>query len=210
MAIKNMSIEVWLAYLATAIVFSFAPGSGTVNSISNGMVHGFRKSLASIAGLQLGMSVHILLVGVGLGAIVAQSAALFTAIKWVGAAYLVWLGIQKWREHSAIDISTSNKAVSAQTLFRQAVLVNLTNPKTIVFLVALFPQFLSPTEPQLPQIAILGITTLVVDGCVMLFYVTLAAKLSRYIRSARVMNRLNRVFGSMFIGCGALLASSQA
>ncbi|MFB1077286.1 LysE family transporter, partial [Photobacterium damselae] len=97
-----------------------------------------------------------------------------------------------------------------QTLFRQAVLVNLTNPKTIVFLVALFPQFLSPTEPQLPQIAILGITTLVVDGCVMLFYVTLAAKLSRYIRSARVMNRLNRVFGSMFISCSALLASAQA
>ncbi|WP_060990074.1 homoserine/homoserine lactone efflux protein [Photobacterium leiognathi] len=205
-----MSIDVWLAYLLAAIVFSFAPGSGTVNSISNGMVYGWRKSLASIIGLQLGMAVHIILVGVGLGAIVAGSELAFTVIKWLGAVYLVWLGIQKWREKSALSLAERDTTVSAATLFKRAIFVNLTNPKTIVFLVALFPQFINPLVPQLPQLLILGITTLVVDGCVMLFYVLLASRFTRYIRSTTVMTRLNRLFGSMFIGCGALLALARA
>lgn len=205
-----MSIEVWLAYLATAVVFSLAPGSGTVNSISNGMVYGWRKSLASILGLQVGLAFHILLVGVGLGAIVAQSEAAFTLIKWVGVIYLLWLGIQKWRERASLDLTAKTVQASAWQLFRQAVLVNLTNPKTIVFLVALFPQFLNPVEPQLLQLAVLGITTVVIDTVVMLFYVTLASKLTVYIRSAKVMSGLNRLFGSMFIGCGALLATARA
>ncbi|PSW04983.1 homoserine/homoserine lactone efflux protein [Photobacterium lipolyticum] len=205
-----MSIDVWLAYLATAVVFSFAPGSGTVNSISNGMVYGFRKSLASIAGLQIGLAFHIILVGIGLGALVAQSALAFTVIKWVGVGYLLWLGLQKWREKATFEVKTKTEPVSGWLLFRQAVMVNLTNPKTIVFLVALFPQFLNPAEPQIVQITVLGITTVAIDTCVMLCYVTLASRLTGYIRSSRVMNTLNRVFGSMFIGCGALLASARA
>ncbi|KJG09674.1 homoserine transporter [Photobacterium kishitanii] len=205
-----MSVEIWLAYVVAAIVFSFAPGSGTVNSISNGMVYGWRKSLASIVGLQLGMAVHIVLVGVGLGALVAQSALAFTVIKWVGVGYLVWLGIQKWREQSTLAIENVDKSVTSGCLFRRAVLVNLTNPKTIVFLVALFPQFINATQPQLPQLLILGVTTLVIDACVMMFYVCLASRFTSYIRSATVMTRLNRIFGSMFIGCGALLALARA
>ncbi|MCD9466092.1 homoserine/homoserine lactone efflux protein [Photobacterium iliopiscarium] len=205
-----MSVEIWLAYVVAAIVFSFAPGSGTVNSISNGMVYGWRKSLASIVGLQLGMAVHIILVGVGLGTLVAQSAVAFSLIKWIGAAYLIWLGIQKWREHNALSIENVDQSVTAGCLLRRAVLVNLTNPKTIVFLVALFPQFINATQPQLPQLLILGMTTLVIDACVMLFYVCLASRFTHYIRSASVMTRLNRIFGSMFIGCGALLALARA
>lgn len=205
-----MNIEVWLAYLATAVVFSIAPGSGTVNSISNGMVYGFRKSLASIVGLQAGLAFHIILVGIGLGAVVAQSAMAFLVIKWVGVIYLVWLGVQKWQEKAVINLDTPADNVSAQSLFRQAVLVNMTNPKTIVFLVALFPQFINQNEPQMMQFIILGATTVLVDTCVMLCYVSLASKLTGYIRSSRVMNTLNRVFGSMFIGCGALLASARA
>ncbi|KLV07374.1 homoserine transporter [Photobacterium aquae] len=205
-----MSVEMWLAYLATAIVFSFAPGSGTVNSISNGMVYGWRKSLASILGLQIGLTVHIVLVGVGLGALVAQSAAAFTLIKWVGGAYLIWLGIQKWRDRASLAVGNRDLGVSGWQLCRQAVLVNLTNPKTVVFLVALFPQFIDPSQPQLSQLLVLGVTTVAVDALVMLTYVTLASRLAGYIRSDRVMSSLNRVFGSMFIGCGALLATAKA
>lgn len=205
-----MSVEVWFAYVIAAIVFSFAPGSGTVNSISNGMVYGWRKSLASIAGLQLGMAIHIVLVGVGLGALVAQSALAFTVIKWVGVVYLIWLGIQKWREQNVLALENVDKSINARRLFQRAVLVNLANPKTIVFLVALFPQFINATQPQLPQLLILGMTTLVIDACVMLFYVCLASHFTRYIRSTTVMMRLNRIFGSMFIGCGALLALARA
>ncbi|MBW3698556.1 homoserine/homoserine lactone efflux protein [Vibrio sp. T187] len=205
-----MDTHVWLAYVVTAIVFSLAPGSGTVNSISNGLSYGTRKSLASIAGLQIGLIFHIALVGAGIGALVAQSALAFTIIKWVGVVYLVWLGIQKWRDRSSLVAQQSGEGLSSWSLMRNAVLINLTNPKSIVFLVALFPQFLDPTQPQLPQLLVLGITTVIIDGIVMLGYTSLASQMGRYIRSDKVMGKINKVFGGMFMGCGALLAAAKA
>ncbi|EKO3492288.1 homoserine/homoserine lactone efflux protein [Vibrio fluvialis] len=205
-----MDTHVWLAYVATAIVFSLAPGSGTVNSISNGLSYGTRKSLASIAGLQIGLAIHIMLVGAGIGALVAQSALAFTIIKWVGAVYLVWLGIQKWRDRSSLVADAATQTLSAGTLLRKAVLINLTNPKSIVFLVALFPQFLEPARDQMTQLLVLGITTVTIDSFVMLGYTSLASQMGRFIRSDRIMRKINRVFGSMFMGCGALLAAAKA
>ncbi|MCE7636663.1 homoserine/homoserine lactone efflux protein [Vibrio fluvialis] len=205
-----MDTHVWLAYVATAIVFSLAPGSGTVNSISNGLSYGTRKSLASIAGLQIGLAIHIMLVGAGIGALVAQSALAFTIIKWVGAVYLVWLGIQKWRDRSSLVADAATQTLSAGTLLRKAVLINLTNPKSIVFLVALFPQFLDPARDQMTQLLVLGITTVTIDSFVMLGYTSLASQMGRFIRSDRIMRKINRVFGSMFMGCGALLTAAKA
>ncbi|MBY7859541.1 homoserine/homoserine lactone efflux protein [Vibrio fluvialis] len=205
-----MDTHVWLAYVATAIVFSLAPGSGTVNSISNGLSYGTRKSLASIAGLQIGLAIHIMLVGAGIGALVAQSVLAFTIIKWVGAVYLVWLGIQKWRDRSSLVADAATQTLSAGTLLRKAVLINLTNPKSIVFLVALFPQFLDPARDQMTQLLVLGITTVTIDSFVMLGYTSLASQMGRFIRSDRIMRKINRVFGSMFMGCGALLAAAKA
>jgi len=205
-----MDIHVWLAYLVTAVVFSLAPGSGTVNSISNGLSYGTRKSLAAIAGLQIGLSIHIILVGAGIGALVAQSALAFSIIKWVGAAYLVWLGIQKWRDRGSLSTASTDDSLSGLTLMKNAVLINLTNPKSIVFLVALFPQFIDPTQNQVTQLLVLGVTTVVIDAMVMLGYTSLASQMGRFIRSEKVMSKINRVFGSMFVGCGALLATAKA
>ena len=205
-----MDMHVWLAYVVTAVVFSLAPGSGTVNSISNGLSYGTRKSLAAIAGLQIGLTLHIILVGAGIGALVAQSATAFTVIKWVGAAYLVWLGIQKWRDKSGLTTHTQGEALSGTKLMSNAVLINLTNPKSIVFLVALFPQFIDPAKDQLTQLAVLGVTTVVIDSIVMLGYTSLAAQMGRFIRSDKIMSKINKVFGSMFVGCGALLAAAKA
>lgn len=205
-----MDIHVWLAYLVTAVVFSLAPGSGTVNSISNGLSYGTRKSLAAIAGLQIGLSIHIILVGAGIGALVAQSALAFSIIKWVGAAYLVWLGIQKWRDRGSLSTASTDDLLSGLTLMKNAVLINLTNPKSIVFLVALFPQFIDPTQNQVTQLLVLGVTTVVIDAMVMLGYTSLASQMGRFIRSEKVMSKINKVFGSMFVGCGALLATAKA
>ncbi|MCG9685060.1 homoserine/homoserine lactone efflux protein [Vibrio sp. Isolate23] len=205
-----MDMHVWLAYVVTAVVFSLAPGSGTVNSISNGLSYGTRKSLSAIAGLQIGLALHIVLVGAGIGALVAQSATAFTVIKWVGAAYLVWLGIQKWRDTSGLATATEGQSLSGKTLMRNAVLINLTNPKSIVFLVALFPQFIDPAKDQLTQLVVLGVTTVVIDSIVMLGYTSLASQLGRFIRSDKIMSKINKVFGSMFVGCGALLAAAKA
>ena len=205
-----MEWHVWLAYVATAIVFSLAPGSGTVNSISNGLSYGTRKSLGAIIGLQIGLTFHIVLVGAGIGALVAQSAMAFSIIKWVGAVYLVWLGIQKWRDHSSLATQRDDAPRTGLSLMYSAIAINLTNPKSIVFLVALFPQFINPSQPQLIQFVILGVTTVVIDAFVMLGYTTLASQMGRYIRSERMMAKINKLFGSMFIGCGALLAAAKS
>jgi homoserine/homoserine lactone efflux protein len=205
-----MDLHVWLAYVATAIIFSLAPGSGTVNSISNGLSYGIRKSLFAIAGLQLGLGLHILLVGVGIGALVAQSVLAFSVIKWVGVAYLVWLGIQKWRDAGNPLRENIQLSHNPWAMLRKSMLINLTNPKSIVFLVALFPQFIQPEQPQAIQFVILGITTVAIDTLVMLTYTSLASKLGRWARSEHVMRRLNKVFGSAFLGCGALLAVAKA
>ncbi len=205
-----MDTHVWLAYVVTAIVFSLAPGSGTVNSISNGLSYGTRKSLGAIVGLQIGLAIHIVLVGAGIGALVAQSATAFAVIKWVGAAYLVWLGIQKWRDTSSLVTPETHKTMSGKSLLYKAILINLTNPKSIVFLVALFPQFIDPAKDQLTQLLVLGVTTVVIDACVMLGYTSLAAQMGRFIRSDKIMGKINKVFGSMFMGCGALLAAAKS
>jgi len=205
-----MDTHVWLAYVVTAILFSLAPGSGTVNSISNGLSYGTRKSLAAIVGLQLGLAFHIMLVGAGIGALVAQSAMAFSVIKWVGAAYLVWLGVQKWRDRSSMMTNATAQMQTSWSLLRRAVLINLTNPKSIVFLVALFPQFIDPTQDQFIQLLVLGVTTVTIDSIVMLGYTSLAARMGRFIRSESVMSKINRVFGSMFIGCGALLSVAKS
>ncbi len=101
--------------------------------------------------------------------------------------------------------------MSGMALLYKAILINLTNPKSIVFLVALFPQFIDPAQDQLTQLLVLGVTTVVIDACVMLGYTTLAAQMGRFIRSDKIMGgKINKVFGSMFMGCGALLAAAKS
>nr|NMN90179.1 homoserine/homoserine lactone efflux protein [Brenneria salicis ATCC 15712 = DSM 30166] len=189
-----MTIDWWLTYLLTTFILSLSPGSGAINTMSTGISHGYRGTVASICGLQVGLSIHIVLVGIGLGALLANSVLAFDILKWLGAAYLIWLGIQQWRR---------------RRLFKRAVLVNLTNPKSIVFLAALFPQFIMPHEPQAAQYMVLGMTTVVVDVLVMIGYATLATRISGWLKGPRQMQTLNRIFGSLFVLIGALLATAR-
>jgi len=204
-----MTIQWWLAYLLTTSILSLSPGSGAINTMSTGISHGYRGAAASICGLQVGLATHILLVGIGLGALFSQSVLAFEALKWAGAAYLVWLGIQQWRSAGAIDLQAVTKAMPRRRLFKRAVLVNLTNPKSIVFLAALFPQFIIPHQPQAMQYVVLGVTTVVVDIIVMIGYATLAQRIAAWIKGPKQMKLLNRLFGGMFIAVGALLASAR-
>jgi len=204
-----MTIQWWLAYLLTTSILSLSPGSGAINTMSTGISHGYRGAVASISGLQVGLAAHILLVGIGLGALFSQSVLAFEVLKWAGAGYLVWLGIQQWRSAGAIDLQAVARAMPRRKLFKRAVLVNLTNPKSIVFLAALFPQFIIPGQPQAMQYLVLGVTTVVVDIIVMIGYATLAQRIAVWIRGPKQMKLLNRLFGGMFIAVGALLASAR-
>ncbi len=204
-----MTLDWWLTYLLTTSILSLSPGSGAINTMSTGISHGYRGAVASIAGLQLGLSIHIVLVGIGLGALVSQSLLAFEILKWCGAAYLIWLGICQWRSAGAIDMNALASSMPRRRLFKRAVLVNLTNPKSIVFLAALFPQFIIPHQPQVAQYLVLGVTTVVVDIIVMIGYATLAKRISSWIKAPKQMTLLNRIFGSLFMMVGLLLATAR-
>jgi len=204
-----MTIEWWLTYLLTTTILSLSPGSGAINTMSTGISHGYRGTVASISGLQVGLALHIVLVGIGLGALFSQSLLAFEILKWAGAVYLVWLGIQQWRSAGGIDLDAVARAMPRRRLFKRAVLVNLTNPKSIVFLAALFPQFIQPHQPLFMQYLVLGVTTVVVDIIVMIGYATLATRIAGWIKGPKQMKLMNRIFGGLFMAVGALLASAR-
>ena len=201
-----MTFEWWFAYLLTSIILSLSPGSGAINTMTTSINHGYRGAVASIAGLQAGLGIHIVLVGIGLGTLFSRSVLAFEVLKWAGAAYLIWLGIQQWRAAGSINLNTLAQTQNRGHLFKRAVFVNLTNPKSIVFLAALFPQFIVPHQPQVMQYVVLGATTIIVDIIVMIGYATLATRIAGWIKGPRQMKALNKVFGSLFMLVGALFA----
>ncbi|SFN55387.1 homoserine/homoserine lactone efflux protein [Marinobacter pelagius] len=202
-----MTLTLWLTFLVAAILISVSPGAGAVNTMSNGLRYGVKRSLPAILGLQLGYGAQIVLVGAGLGAIVASSTTALTVIKWVGVAYLVWLGIQKWREPVMEAVEEDQSAISHRRQFWNAALVNLTNPKATVFLVALFPQFLIADAPHGPQLITMGTTLILVDCLVMLGYALLASQLFRFMTTPQRQRQMNRVFGGLFVTAAMALAS---
>ena len=202
-----MTLNLWLAFVLAAILIAVSPGPGAALSMSAGLRHGQLGALPAIFGLQAALLIQLAIVGMGLGAVLAASATAFAVVKFAGAAYLVWLGVQKWRRAGSDDVAQGKALRSG--LFRQGLLVNLTNPKAIVFMAALTPQFIDPNRPQLPQFLIIALTMCVTDTIVMSGYALLASRLGAWLHDARARRAQDRFFGGLFIGAGALLATSS-
>lgn len=202
-----MSLSYWLAFLVAAIVIAVSPGPGAALSMSNGLRHGYRKALRGIGGLQCALVLQVGIVAVGLGAVLTTSVIAFDVVRYLGAAYLVWLGFRKWRA-PVEQIETAGQRNGQERLFVEGLLVNLSNPKAIVFVAALVPQFIDPTRPQWPQFLIIVLTMCGVDTIVMSGYALLASHLRRWLSDAQSIRRQNRFFGGLFIVAGLLLAVS--
>ena len=202
-----MTLSTWLAFLLAAILIAVSPGPGAATSMSVGLRHGYLAALRAIGGLQAALLIQLGIVFAGLGAVLMASTTAFEIMKFVGAGYLVWLGIQKWRDvpHALDEASASERP---NGLFVQGLLVNLTNPKAIVFMAALTPQFIDPARSQWLQFLILSATMCGVDTLVMSGYALLATRLRRWLRDLRAMRAQNRFFGGVFIGAGVLLATT--
>lgn len=203
-----MSWSTWLAFFAASWLISLSPGSGAISCMAAGMRYGYRRAVWNVAGLQLGILLILVIVAAGLGAILAASAVAFGIVKWLGALYLVWLGVQQWRA-PPVPLSAGEAPIAGtpRQLLMRGFLVNATNPKGIVFMLAVLPQFIDPARSQLPQYAICGATLFFTDLVVMNGYTGLAAKLLRALRDAAHIRWMNRAFGSLFIAAGALLAT---
>ncbi len=191
------------------VLISFTPGAGAINTMSNSLNSGFRRSIWGILGQQAALVVHILIVALGVGVLVASSPLAFNIIRYAGAAYLVYLGIQQFRHKPDLDQETvaALRNEPASSMFRRAPWLNLLNPNAIVFYLAFMPQFILPHEPLLPQYLVLATTVVVIDILVMWFFFAAAAKtFQRFTHDARGQRILNRTFGVLFMAVGVLLA----
>ena len=205
-----MDWHVWLAYFLAAWLIALSPGSGAVLSMSHGLQYGVRQTTATIVGLQIGLAFILLVAGAGVGALLLASTTAFMIVKVLGAGYLIWLGVKQWR--APVDGAASDAAAPSEPAglsVRQRVLrgalTNATNPKGIVFMVAVLPQFIDPKKPLALQLAILLVTTLAVDSVVMHGYAFLASRLRALMQSVRARQAQNRVFGGVLMGMGASL-----
>lgn len=203
-----MELSTWLTFFAASWAISISPGPGAIASMSAGLNHGFKYGYVIIFGLVLGIWTQLVVVGVGLGALMATSSMAFTVVKWLGVGYLVWLGIAQWRAPARpmVAASEAGEVVTQRALVLKAWMINVVNPKGTVFLLAVVPQFISLTEPLLPQYLIIGATLAFTDLVVMTGYTALAAKVLGALKEPSHIRAMNRVFGSLFVLAGSLLA----
>jgi|SRR5690606_18867805 homoserine/homoserine lactone efflux protein len=202
-----MSYQVWLAYMLACWVISISPGAGAIASMSSGLNYGFRRGYWNALGLQLALLVQIGIVAAGVGVLFATTPWAFLVVKWFGVLYLLYLAYLQWKAPTqSIKIQQEQPDKSIVKLVLYGFLVNMSNPKAIVFLLAVLPQFLDLSKPQWIQYLIMAVTMITIDLIVMAGYTGLAAKVLRLLKSPKQQKVMNRTFAVLF-ACAASLLS---
>jgi homoserine/homoserine lactone efflux protein len=203
----SMSYQVWIAFMLACWVISVSPGAGAIASMSSGLNYGFRHGYWNAIGLQLALLLQIAIVAAGAGVLFATTPWAFLIVKWFGVAYLLYLAYLQWAAPAqSIEIQHELTRKSAGKLVMYGFLVNMSNPKAIVFLLAVLPQFLDLSKPQWIQYLIMAATMISIDLIVMAGYTGLAAKVLRLLRSPRQQKMMNRTFATLFAGAAFLLS----
>lgn len=199
----------WGLFAATETVLSLTPGPAVLFVLSSALRSGARKSIGSILGILTANTVYFALSASGIGALLISSYRVFFAVKWIGAAYLVYLGASTILGRSEVLPAgeSAEASASAMRLFRDGFVLQMSNPKAIVFFSAILPQFIDPRHAVIPQIVILGLTSVLCEFGVLLSYGVAAARASMFARQPRYAKWTNRVAGSLLIGAGAGLAA---
>lgn len=202
-----MSYQVWLAYMLACWVISISPGAGAIASMSSGLNYGFRRGYWNALGLQLALLLQIGIVAAGVGVLFATTPWAFLVVKWFGVSYLLYLAYLQWKAPiQSIEIQQEQPDKSIAKLVLHGFLINMSNPKAIVFLLAVLPQFLDLSKPQWIQYLIMAATMVTIDLIVMAGYTGLAAKVLRLLKSQKQQKYMNRTFAVLF-SCAAGLLS---
>ena len=198
-----MTFESWAAFTAASAVLLIIPGPTVLLVVSYALGQGWRTVLPMTVGVALGDFTAMTLSMLGLGALLAASATLFTILKWVGAAYLVYLGIKLWRAGGTLDAPPRTDVVSAARMLGHAWLVTALNPKSITFFVAFLPAFLDPQADFLTQMVVFETTFLVLAFANAFGYALVAARARGFVANPRAIGVVNKVGGGLLIGAGA-------
>lgn len=201
-----MQLQWWFAYVTTILILMSTPGPSQILMLSNSLTHGYRKSLATMAGDLTANLLQMLVAAAGLVTLIQASYSFFRFVKWAGVAYLVYLGVRLFLKSQPVTDTRQSAGTGHpdRALYWQGFLTSATNPKAIIFFAALFPQFLIPTQPMAEQFVILSTTYLLIDGFLLLVYGGFARLISGFFR-VQGAARLNRVSGTLLIIAAILL-----
>lgn len=202
-----MSLELYAAYVVACVVIIMVPGPTVTLIIASSMRHGVRAGLANVAGTQAGIALMIVIAGIGLTTVIEAMGHWFELLRLLGAAYLIWMGWQMLRSSGRLDPGQA-PARPRGGFFLQGFLVAVSNPKTLVFFGAFFPQFIDPAGDYALQISVMGVTALVFAVASDSAYAVVAARAGRLL-SARRVKLLSRISGGFLIGGGLWLAFSR-
>jgi threonine/homoserine/homoserine lactone efflux protein len=197
-----VEFSTWLLYTAAAAGLSLTPGPNGLLALTHGALYGTRRTIATILGGSVGFALIIALSMFGIGAILAANAELIFWLKWLGGAYLVFLGIQVWRSAPLGVAQTDGKSAPGK-LFQAGLLSAVTNPKGTLFFVAFLPQFIEPSKSLVVQFVIMAATFVVIEFFYEIAVASAADKIQPWLK--RVGKNFNRVFGSVFMAIGVLL-----
>jgi len=204
-----MNWQLIALFAVTELVLCLTPGPAVLTILSQALRHGPVRALWSILGVIAGNTLYFILSATSLGALLLASYALFFAIRWVGAAYLLWLGVRTFFDRTsslAVDTAPAMRG-SAFGLFSHAFVVQVANPKALLFFTALLPQFVDPGLAVAPQMAVLALISVVIEFGVLFFYASLASQATRLALRPRFARLANLVAGTFLIGAGIGLAS---
>lgn len=204
-----MKWETWWVFVVMETVLCVTPGPAVLLVLSQALARGARKSVLATCGILAANAFYFLLSATGVGAVLAASHNLFLAIKWIGAAYLIYLGVSSFfGKHSIVPMpERGSSEISNPRSFANGFILQIANPKALLFFTALLPQFINPRQPVALQVAILGGTSMVVEFFILLGYGILAGKASEIARQPRFATVTNRIAGVLLAGAGAGLAA---
>lgn len=202
-----VSPELWIAFALAAAAVIAIPGPTTLMVLGHTVSNGWRIGALSLIGVTLGDICAITLSVLGFSALLATSAEAFTAMKWLGAAYLVWLGIQLWRAPAMEITPTQENRASVRSAILQTFIVTLLNPKGILFFAAFLPQFIDPARPLWPQVIMLMLTFDVIAAAIQGVYIFAMGRARHRVASPQLLKNMNRVGGAMLVGAGLFTAT---
>lgn len=211
---EKMEFSIWLVYLSVISLLIFSPGPSALLCISDGLKFGHKKTIPTILGGAIAALLLMSVSAIGLGALLVASKALFFIIKIIGACYLIYLGYCAWKENPIA--LTDELAKKQQTplnyswlaLFRKGFMVGISNPKDLLFFIALFPSFMNAELPQIQQYLVLACTWFVIDCSSMFMYAGLGTKIAPLLKKTPTLKRVNRTVGCVFILLGSALGLS--
>lgn len=207
-----MSFDTWVMYLLAVIAVCITPGPNILLAMTHSVQHGLKRTAVTALGCITATTTMAIISATGLGALLLASENAFLVLKWIGGAYLFYMGLSLWLKKEGqlnFEKNGTSSLIPLHRLYRKGLLVSASNPKAIVFFGALFPVFIDTSAPLAPQFAIMLITFLVFSYGFIMGYAALSSRLTPFLKKQNVAKSFNRISAGLFMGLGVILASSE-